>query len=335
MNTPIPIVLDTDIGSDVDDALALLLALASPEVDLLGVTIVDGDVDLRARIAARLLGMAGRSDIPIFKGRSDPLGPGRMPSMHGHEGRGLLDLPYDGPEATIDDLPAEAWLVEHSRKEPFHLVAIGPYTNVATAIESDPTIVHRLLHVTAMGGMVYYNGYAKEWRRFLAQNSIDPASPDHNTASDPTAALILARSGIPITWIPIEVTLKAPLGRQVLQILQEIGTPLSKSLRKLLLIWHERWQQLFDQNHHPPFPCPGTTLAYLHDPLALASLFPGPWLEIKPEKLRFSIEEALFHIHVVDRGQEAIHNVAIAVQSAEFESFFLDRIISFMRRQEK
>ena len=77
MNSRIPIVLDTDIGTDIDDTLALLLALASPELRILGVTTVDGDVDLRARIASRLLGYAGRADIPVFRGRRiDDLHPG-------------------------------------------------------------------------------------------------------------------------------------------------------------------------------------------------------------------------------------------------------------------
>ena len=72
MTSPIPIVIDTDIGADPDDALALTLALASPEVDLRGVTIVSGDVSWRARIATRLLGMAGRADVPVFLGRGEP-----------------------------------------------------------------------------------------------------------------------------------------------------------------------------------------------------------------------------------------------------------------------
>lgn len=331
IKTPIPIVLDTDIGSDVDDALALLLALASPEVRLLGVTVVDGDVGLRACIAARLLGMAGRADIPVYIGRCDPLGEGRMPTMHGHEGVGVLDLPYNGPQAAISSLPAERWLVEYSQQEPFHLVAIGPYTNVAAAIQLDASIAQRIVHLTVMGGMVHHDGYAQEWQGFLARNRIHPAYPDHNTASDPTAAMIVARAGIPMTWLPIEVTLNAPLRSPSLEILEEIDTPLSKALSNMLSIWHELWQGLFSKNHSPPFPHSEKVLAYLHDPLALASLFAGPWLEMKIEKLQFSIEDSLFRIHPVDREEEATHRVGLAVQPHAFESFFLDRLISFLK----
>ena len=82
VTSPIPIVIDTDVGADPDDALALILALASPEVDVRGVTIVSGDVSWRARIATRLLGMAGRSDVPVFLGRGEPQ------QMSGAEGEG-------------------------------------------------------------------------------------------------------------------------------------------------------------------------------------------------------------------------------------------------------
>ena len=113
MTSPIPIVIDTDVGDDPDDALALMLALASPEVDVRGVTIVSGDVAWRARIATRLLGMAGRSDVPVFLGR------GESRQMSGAEGEGLLDHPYHGPEATVQTTPAVDWLLAESRRGPF------------------------------------------------------------------------------------------------------------------------------------------------------------------------------------------------------------------------
>lgn len=148
-----PIVVDTDVGTDVDDAFALLLALASPELDLVGVSVTDGDVELRSRIAARLLGMAGKSDVPVFKGLAEPIGLGRGPTMLGHEGQGILDVRYDGPEATVREIPAAEWLIEEPRRRRFHLVGIGPYQTIATAFVEDPALSERLLGLTVMGGV--------------------------------------------------------------------------------------------------------------------------------------------------------------------------------------
>src|SRR5215216_3363913 len=124
MTGSVPIVIDTDVGADPDDALALMLALASPEVDVRGVTIVSGDIGWRARIATRLLGMAGRPDTPVFLGRGEPR------QMSGSEGQGLLDFPYHGPETWVQTTPAVDWLLAESLRGSFHLVAIGPLTNV-------------------------------------------------------------------------------------------------------------------------------------------------------------------------------------------------------------
>jgi purine nucleosidase len=330
VQSPIPIVLDTDIGTDIDDTLALLLALASPEVRVLGVTTVDGNVDLRARIAARILGLAGRADIPVFRGKRGPIGPGRMPTMLGHEGHGVFDDPYHGPEATIQDKPAEKWLVEASYKEPFHLVAIGPFTNIAEALKIDPTLAERLLHITVMGGMVHKKSYPKTWRDYLLREGLNFAHPDHNTASDPHAALILAQSGIPMTWVTIEMTLGTPLSKTGFERLHSVGNPLGEVLFRMLKIWRDQWFHLFETSYAGRKPFSKYTVAYLHDPLALSSLFPGNWLSLQATKLDFFIENSLFHIHEVDKDEEAIHDVSVSVKAADFEAFFLDRILDFL-----
>jgi purine nucleosidase len=328
---PIPLVIDTDAGTDVDDALAIVLALASPEVHLIGVTIVDGDVDLRAWIVARLLGMAGRSDIPIYKGRDRPIGPGRMPTICGHEGRGLLDVPYDGPEATIHETPAADWLIEESRRRPFHLVAIGPYTNVAVAVEQDPGFPLRLLHLTVMGGMVHAATYSAAWRQFFETTGLDPAWIDHNTQSDPTAALIVARSGVPITWVTAELTFHLPLTLAGLARIEAIDTPLSDALARLARIWNDNGFRSPGAPYDGPSPFPENAVACFHDPLALASIFAAGWLTLRPHQLRYAIAERLFYTHEVkDGGTEAL--VSVAAEPAAFERFYLDRLEAFLRR---
>ena len=119
-----PIILDTDIGTDVDDAMALALALASPELEIVGITVVHGDAPLRARIARKLLEFAGRTEIPVVAGLSLPLAmplPENfhwMPRLRGHEGRGLLSAselePSADLEATGDD--AARFIIAQARR---------------------------------------------------------------------------------------------------------------------------------------------------------------------------------------------------------------------------
>jgi purine nucleosidase len=332
MSTPIPIVIDTDLGTDIDDALALVLALASPEVNVLGVTVVDGDVDLRARMVARLLGMVGRSDIPVYKGMARPLGRGRGPTMRGHEGRGLLGMKYGGPEAVVHEMPAPNWLVELSKNRPFHLVAIGPFTNVARALQLDEQFAERLLHLTVMGGMVHEDAYSDPWQQLFSSTVVSGASLDHNTASDPQAALIVAQSGLPITWVTAELTFCLPLHRRAIGRLADIGSELSDALMRMLIIWDAEWfRHLEGLDYEGPSPFPQDIAAFLHDPLALASTFGGPWLSVRDHELEVSVEGDLLRLREVPERGEIRAGVSIAVDADGFETFFLDRVEGFLR----
>ena len=329
MPTPIPIVLDTDVGADPDDALALLLALASPEVDLQAVTIVSGDVDLRARIASRLLGMAGRTDIPIVKGLGQPPQRGQPPAMLGTEGQGLLDLAYAGPEAPIADASAPEWLVERSRRAPVHLVTIGPLSNAAAALRLDPTFADRLLGLTAMGGLLDPSALRPTWRRALHERAIEPASLDYNTASDPPAALVCARSGVPLTWVPIEVTFRAPLHRAARDRFQAAGGWLGAALAGMLDAWQTRWfRSTLPPAAGSPTEVEADAIAFLHDPLALAALFPGEWLRLRRLPLRYDLAGGLFHLRQTapSNPAAAVAAVAVAVDGPAFERFAVDRI---------
>lgn len=329
MSTAIPIVLDTDIGTDPDDALALLLTLASPEVELLGVTTVDGDVGLRARIAARLLRLAGREEVPVVPGLARPLGAGRGPTMLGHEGRGLLDGGEDGADGQIETVSAPEWLVEESRRRPFHLVAIGPLTNVAAALRLDPTLAERLLGLTTMGGVYDEGAFAEPWRRGFRALARPAAWWDHNTASDLEAALICAGSGVPTTWVTAELTLNAPLRRAGRDRLAAIGGPLAGGLVGMLDVWSDDWFW----RTLPPFagssPLPADSVALLHDPLTVAALFAGPWLGLRRLTLGYGVEEGLFRLRPAAGGAPA--TVSVSVDAEAFEAFLLDRLDRFLR----
>ena len=322
MTSPIPIVIDTDVGADPDDALALILALASPEVDVRGVTIVSGDVTWRARIATRLLGMAGRSDIPVFLGRGEPH------QMSGAEGEGLLDLPYHGPEAIVQMTPAVDWLLAESRRGPFHLVAIGPLTNVAAAIEEDREFPGRLLGLTVMGGLLDERTMPTTWQRAIRERG--PAAwPDYNMMCDPAAALTVARCGIPVTWVTLDATMRAPLRAAARRLLLPDHS-LAVALGRMIDAWHAFWFPTALPPPDDPSPVPADAVAILHDPLAVASLFPGEWLGLRPAELTYGIEDGIFRLHEQPGGAPGW--LAAEVDGARFEAFVVARIMRLIAR---
>jgi purine nucleosidase len=322
VTSPIPIVIDTDVGADPDDALALILALASPEVDVRGVTIVSGDVSWRARIATRLLGMAGRSDIPIFLGHGEPL------QMSGAEGEGLLDSPYHGPEATVQTTPAVDWLLAESRRGSFHLVAIGPLTNVAAAIEEDREFAGRLLGLTVMGGLLDERTMPIAWQRAIQERGAT-AWPDYNTMCDPAAALTVARCGMPITWVTLDATMRAPL-RAAARGLLLPDHPLSAALWRMIDAWHAVWFPTELPPPDDPSPVPTDAVAILHDPLAVAALFPGEWLRLRPTRLASGIEDGVFRLREQPDG--ALSRLAAEVDGTAFEAFLVARIMRLVAR---
>src|SRR5262245_22912722 len=170
------IVLDTDIGTDVDDALALALALASPELELVAVTTVSGDSTLRARIAARILALGGRAEVPVHAGCTEPLGGTAGFAWFGHEGTGILD---ESRDALAPEPAADALSRLFRQVDDLELVTVGPLTNVAVALERDPALARRIVRLTAMGG----------WLRgvVIGGNSPQPAV-DYHLFSDPVAA---------------------------------------------------------------------------------------------------------------------------------------------------
>jgi purine nucleosidase len=338
--TPIPVVLDTDIGTDVDDALALTFALASPEIDLIGVTTVDADVLTRARMAARLLGMAGRADVPVVPGASHALAVGRMPNWFGHEGQGLLDVEWEGDEAPILAGSAAQWLVDQSHRAPYHLVAVGAFTNVAEALKIDPTLPERVRNLTVMGGMVHPEHYDPQWQQFFAETGLPPNHMDHNTACDVEATLTVARAGFQMTWVTAELTFCTTLHRDAIAEFRDSGTALGDRLARMLEIWSSQWFHHIPNFPHTARPFPIEAVAALHDPLAMASVFGGDWLTLRDHALSFAQEGDLFAIRQVvdDQSRDfpqsgvtpTIHRVSVAVDRDRFSEFFRQRVTAYL-----
>ncbi len=196
------ILLDTDIGSDIDDAVALAYLLANPDCKLLGVTTVSGDVQKRAALVEMILSRSGQSDVPIHCGRREPLlmGPGQ-PHVPHYEFVKHHPHRLDRPENTAVD-----FLRQTIRAHPneLTLLSIGPMGNLATLFTVDPEIPFLLAGCVSMAGQ-FFEGARREW----------------NVIVDPAAAATVARTPRPDhKWVGLDVTLKCKMNAQEVHKLQ-------------------------------------------------------------------------------------------------------------------
>ena len=251
------ILLDTDIGTDVDDALALAFALRHPEIELAAVTTVSGDTRRRAQIAAKLIALNGGPQIEVAAGLSQPLGGQGRTFWAGHEGRGLLgegeDIPIsprDGVDVIVDTLLAEE----------MEVVTIGPLTNLAAALEREPRIAERIPRLTLMGGL---------FQRPEPQRTALPFSVEYNLNADPQAAVAVLSTPIPTTCVPADVTMRTYLLDEHVRRLEASADPLLQALARLVRVWTPVLANLFGITG---VSLPQGLAAITHDPLALATL---------------------------------------------------------------
>lgn len=247
---PHKIILDCDPG--VDDAIAILLALASPqEIELLGITTVAGNVPLEntAHNARRICTLAGRQDIPVYAGCSRPMleAEGRRSKVHGNDGLGNVTLPE--PDFALQEEHAVDYLIRaiHAAPGEITLCPIGPMTNIALAIVKDPSIVPKIKQLVFMGGAAFCPGNSSPVAEF-------------NIYVDPWAAHVVLSAGIPQVMFGLDVTLQAKINSNYLDALQEVS-PLLASATAMM------------RSYGASDPC-------LHDPCVIAwliepSLFSG------------------------------------------------------------
>lgn len=224
------VVIDTDPG--VDDAVAILLALASPELDVRALTTVAGNVSLDATTlnARRLVELADRSDVIVAAGSAAALtGPvDREGGVHGHDGLG--DLAWDEPTIALDaqDGPDVIWrLLDEG---PLSLVAIGPLTNLAILLERHPEAAQRVQRVVVMGGASF-------------EGNVTPAA-EFNIWADPEAAARVFAAAWPLTLMPLDLTHQATLGDDDLAFFRVLGTQVGRRVADMLepyAAFHERW----------------------------------------------------------------------------------------------
>lgn len=299
------IILDTDIGTDVDDCLALALLLTSPGVHLEGVTCVYGDVLLRSRMVRKLLNLRGYTTTPVFAGASQPLLELLPVYWAGHEGVGLLD---DTDHALAPEADhAVDYLVRTVMRNPYqiHLIGIGPLTNIALALKREPRMAQALAGLTIMGGAC--RGYESLYIHYV----------EHNIRCDPEAAHIVFSSGAPISLIPLDVTLQTRIRPADVERIRSVGTPFHAAVADQITLY-------------PPFRSRNFT--YLHDPLAVATVM-APDL-VTWRTLRVDVETGgrlttgMTLMREPSDTAPANARVALGVDATRFEEWFLSRVTS-------
>jgi inosine-uridine nucleoside N-ribohydrolase len=215
------VIIDTDPG--VDDAFALLFAMRSPELKIEAITAVSGNVPLELTLpnALRMVEIAGRADIPVAAGAKVPLLRRLVTATYAHGNNGLGGAVFPEPKTKPADEPAAELISRIIRKYPGEvtLIPVGPLTNIATALNTDPNLAPLVRGITLMGGS-------------LTGGNITPAA-EFNIYVDPEAAKIVFQSGIPIAMVGLDVTRKTTLTDNHVRTLEAARTPVSLAAAKI------------------------------------------------------------------------------------------------------
>lgn len=249
------IIIDTDPGQD--DAVAILLALASPELEVLGITAVAGNVPLALteKNARKICELAGKPDTPVYAGAVRPLVRQLVTAEEVHGQTGLNGPVLPDPVMPLQPQHAVDFIVETLMREPsgaVTLCTLGPLTNVAMALIREPRIAPRIREIVLMGGGFFEGG------------NVTPAA-EFNIYVDPHAADIVFRSGIPLVMMPLDVTHKALTTKKRIEAFRALGTKVGTATAEMLEFFER-----FDEEKY------GTDGGPLHDPCVIAYL-------IKPE----------------------------------------------------
>ncbi|OOY23699.1 nucleoside hydrolase [Thioclava sediminum] len=261
------IIIDTDPGQD--DAVAILLALASPDLEVLGITCVAGNVPLpltskNARVVCEL---AGRTDVPVYAGCDRPLARDLVTAEYVHGKTGLDGIELPEPQMPLQDQHAVDFLIETLRAHPagsITLCPLGPLTNIATALQRAPDIAEKIAEIVLMGGAYFEVG------------NTTPAA-EFNIHVDPQAAEIVFKSGVPLVVMPLDVTHKALTTRARVEAFRNLGTRVGHAVAS--------WTDFFERFDMAKY---GSEGAPLHDPCVIAyllkpDLFTGRHINVEIE----------------------------------------------------
>lgn len=306
---PQKILFDTDPG--IDDACAILLALASPELSLEGLSVVHGNCSLERGTtnALSVLELANASHIPVAKGCELPLVQPSLlaPETHGDSGLGYAKLPEPlrrpVPQHGID------FLIETILASPGEvtLLAIAPLTNVALAIRKEPRVVEELKEIIIMGGAIRHEGNTTALGEF-------------NTYVDPHAAQIVYQAGIPTTLVPLDVTYQCILTPGDVSRLQKIDSPITNFVAeatRFYMEFHDEYQKIDG--------------CVINDPLALALTFAPELCTYQELPVEVDLSGGISMGKTVadfyNYGKKPANmKVALGVRARDFIDLFVERI---------
>ena len=306
---PKKILFDTDPG--IDDSCAILLALASPELSLEGLSVVHGNCSLEQATTnvLSILELAKASHIPVARGCELPLVQPSLlaPETHGDTGLGYANLPEPQSKPVIQH--GIDFLIETILASPgeISLVAIAPLTNVALAIRKEPRIVEALKELIIMGGAIRHEGNTTALAEF-------------NTYVDPHAAQIVYHAGIPTTLIPLDVTYQCILTPGDVGRLQKIDSPITKFVAeatRFYMEFHDEYQQIEG--------------CVINDPLALALTFAPELCTYQELPVEVDLSGGISMGKTVadfyDYGKKPANmKVALGVRARDFIDLFVERI---------
>ena len=289
--TPIPVLIDTDIGDDVGDALALALACRSPEIDLVGVTTVHGDTLVRAHMARKVLDAFGAAHVPVVPGSGTALA-GTTPATSLNQ-QGVLD---DTDRAvTFPGASAEQFIVDTVRARPGEVVVatIGAITNLARAIELEPALPRMLRAVQVMGGMA--SGERAEY----------------NIACDVDAAQRVFACGATVTMIGLDVTLRCMMTPAQVESFRTSPDPAVRLLGRMIDLWQP-------QRQRPPI---------LHDPLDVATVFQPDLVRCRSGTVHVDVSDGPTRGRTLfEPAPSSLVQVALDVDAPAMVDLFVSRV---------
>ncbi len=255
---PHRIIIDTDPG--VDDALAILLALRSPELKVEAITPVAGNVPLEFTLpnALRLVEIAGRTDVPVAAGARHPLVRALITASHVHGNNGLAGVEFPEPKIkpVAETAPELIRRIVRANPGEISIVAVGPLTNVALALRADPDLAGKLRSIVIMGGS-------------LSGGNATPAA-EFNLYVDPEAARVVFDAGVPLTMVGLDVTRKVLFTEERLKVMETAKNPSGVAAGRIMRATLERL-------NHGPHPM----IEAMHDPLTVANLIDPGILTLK------------------------------------------------------